>query len=84
MFHRVFAHLQGDIWMGVEWMAERQPITPELDYVTLALVNPSHQVCITLPDGKVLCDFSPDHDHTPFVDVALANNRQSALRLTRG
>jgi len=64
MFHRVFAHLQGPLWMGVEWMAERQPITSELEYVTLPMVNPSHEVCITLPDGRILCDFGPDHVHS--------------------
>jgi hypothetical protein len=63
MNHRVFVHLEGQLWVGVEWLSERGPLTRDMEYVTLPMERLNFEVCITLPDGRILCDFGPDHAH---------------------
>lgn len=62
MNHRVYAQYDDDLWVGVSWLAERTTLTTRMQYVTLTVVD-SEPVCLTLPDGRTLCDFGPEHDH---------------------
>lgn len=62
MFHRVYVQWDGPLWIGAAEYARRRPLTAALPQVTL----PQEQrmpVCLTLPDGRILCDYGPEHEH---------------------
>lgn len=61
-FHRVFAHFGGNLWVGVSWLAQRRELTGRDEYVTLPVARQA-DVCLTLPDGRILCDYGPEHLH---------------------
>lgn len=63
MFHRVFTRWDESLWVGVRWAAEHGiELTRELTYQTLEVANPG-EVCVTLPDGVILCDYGVEHVH---------------------
>ena len=59
---RVYAHLTDSLWVGVAWLAQRTRLTREMEYVTFQ-PDVTGPVCVTLEDGRILCDFGPDHEH---------------------
>lgn len=61
-FHLVFAQWSEGLWIGVAEYARRRPLTRDLDYVVLPSTSRS-EVCLTLPDGRILCDYGPEHEH---------------------
>jgi hypothetical protein len=61
-FHRVFAHYDDELWVGVAWLAKRASLKPDMKYVTLPVAQ-QKDVCLALPDGRVLCDYGPGHVH---------------------
>ena len=62
MNHRVYAHYDGPLWVGVAWLGKQAELTRDMEYVTLQVVS-GGEACLTLPDGRILCDFGPEHDH---------------------
>lgn len=60
--HRVYARFDETLWVGVRWLAQRQELRPEDEYATLS-VSTNRELCLTLPDGRTLCDFGPSHEH---------------------
>lgn len=61
-YHRVYARFDDSLWVGVNWLARRRPLTSEDEYVVLPMAQ-RHDVCLTLPDGRTLCDYGPEHEH---------------------
>lgn len=61
-FHRVFTHWEDDLWVGVNWAARYVKLTSQHQYVTLNVAQ-QRDVCLTMPDGRTLCDYGPEHDH---------------------
>jgi hypothetical protein len=52
----------------VRWFAQRTALTTDLEYCVLP-VTAHRDVCLTLPDGRTLCDYGPRHDHNVSVEV---------------
>lgn len=61
-FHRVYAQWDEHLWLGVSEYAKRRELTRDVSYVTLP-VGSNAETCLTLPDGRVLCDYGPEHEH---------------------
>jgi hypothetical protein len=66
--HRVYARYDETLWIGVRWFAQRTALTTDLEYCVLP-VTAHRDVCLTLPDGRTLCDYGPRHDHNVSVEV---------------
>lgn len=80
-YHRVFAHYKDELWVGAAWLAERGPLTSDYEYTVLPVARQG-AVCITLPDGRVLCDYGPKHDHDPFAHPDPDPTRRRQLDVT--
>ena len=61
-FHRVFTRYDENLWVGASWFARYAPLTNDLEYTVLPVTS-QREVCMTLPDGRVLCDYGPEHRH---------------------
>ena len=61
-FHRVFTRWDDSVWVGVSWYAQQGELTNELEYTVLPVARQG-DVCMTLPDERILCDYGPEHDH---------------------
>jgi hypothetical protein len=59
---RVYVRLDDTLWVGVKWLGQQRPLTNEDQYVTLE-VHSDGEACLTLPDGRVLCDYGAEHEH---------------------
>lgn len=59
----VFTRWKGDLWVGVRAAHERLgELSRDREYTVLPCASMA-PVCVTLDDGRVLCDFGPEHDH---------------------
>jgi hypothetical protein len=79
-FHRVFTHWTDDLWVGVNWAVRHAKLTPANKYVTVS-VAAQKDICLVLPDGRIVCDYGPDHLHEgePYLGDDTAYRRQKEL-----
>lgn len=61
-YHRVFAHYHGPLWVGVAWLERHGGVTRDNEFTVLPVARQGF-VCLTLDDGRVLCDYGPEHVH---------------------
>lgn len=61
-YHRVFAHYEGCLWVGVAWLERHRGVKRDEEFTVLPVARQG-LVCLTLPDERILCDYGPEHDH---------------------
>lgn len=61
-YHRVFARLDDELWVGVAWLERNGGVTRHQEFTVLPVARQG-EVCLTLPDRRILCDFGPEHEH---------------------
>lgn len=61
-FHRVFVHHRDLLWVGVAWKERHGGVRPGQEFTVLPVARQG-LVCLTLPDGRILCDHGAEHDH---------------------